>query len=260
MNNLSRYLGPRCCLTTASIGKDISEFKPGIADYLSSLIINTAAARILPTALYSTFISSEQHESESRIIVFSRGSAIVLLALYMIYLYFQLTHPQFFLSAPEKLSSEDEDQTKDNSPQAAPLNPFAATAVLLTATLGIIICANYLLNSVSGTAGATHITKTFIAAILIPIASNSPEAATILTVSRGSKVNYGIGVVVGSILQIALFVIPFLVIVGWIIDEPLILYFETFQTTMHFLSVLVVNRLLQDRVYTYVQGYILVTL
>ena len=231
-----------------------------MADALSSLMIITAAALILPTALYSTFTSSEQHESESRIIAFSRGSAIVMLALYMIYLYFQLTHPQFFLSDPEELSSHGEDTSEDSGPQAAPLSPVAATAVLLTATLGIIICANYLLDSVNGTAEATHITKTFIAAILIPIASNAPEAVTILTVSRGSKVNYGIGVVVGSILQIALFVIPFLVIVGWIIGKPLTLYFETFQTTMLFLSVLVVNRLLQDRVYTYVQGAMLVAL
>lgn len=231
-----------------------------MADALSSLMIITAAALILPTALYSTFTSSKQHESESRITAFSRGSAIVLLALYMVYLYFQLTHPQFFLSTPEELRSEDEDRPEDDGPQAAPLSPFAATAVLLTATLGIIICANYLLDSVNGTAEATHITKTFIAAILIPIASNAPEAVTIMTVCRGSKVNYGIGVVVGSILQIALFVIPLLVIVGWIIGEPLTLYFETFQTTMLFLSVLVVNRLLQDRVYTYVQGAMLVAL
>jgi len=178
----------------------------------------------------------------------------------MVYLYFQLTHPQFFLNAPEELSTEVEDGTEDDGPQVAPLSPSAATAVLLAATLGIIICAHYLLDSVNDTAKATHITKTFIAAILIPIASNAPEAATIMTVSRGSKVNYGIGVVVGSILQIALLVIPFLVILGWIIGEPLTLYFETFQTTMLFLSVLVVNRLLQDRVYTYVQGAMLVVL
>ena len=89
---------------------------------------------------------------------------------------------------------------------------------------------------------------------------NAPDAATIMAVSGGNKVNYGIGVIISSILQIALFVIPFLVMLGWILDQKLNLYFETFQTIMLFLSVLVVNRLLQDRVYTYVQGAMLVAL
>lgn len=223
-------------------------------------MIITAAALILPTALYSTFTSSEEFKFADKILSFSRGSAVVLLVLYIIYIYFQLSHPQFFTSALEEPSPATEDRSNSNGQQAVPLGLFAATAVLLIATLGIILCTHLLLNSVDGTAEATHITKTFIAAILIPIASNAPEAATIMAVSRGSKVNYGIGVIVGSILQIALFVIPVLVILGWIIHEPLTLYFETFQTTMLFLSVLVVNRLLQDGIYTYVQGAMLVAL
>jgi Ca2+:H+ antiporter len=230
-----------------------------MADALSSLMIITATALILPTALYSTFTSAEQEESENRIRSFSRGSAFVMLGLYVIYLHFELTHSQVFLNPPEEPVEEEDQIDIDGETQSVQLNPYTAMAILLTATFGIVICANYLVDSVDGTSKATHITKTFIAAILIPIASNAPEAATIIS-SRGSKVNYGIGVIVGSILQIALFVIPFLVIIGWIIGQPLTLYFETFQTTMLFLSVLVVNRLLQDRVYTYVQGAMLVAL
>jgi len=231
-----------------------------MAGALSSMMVITATALILPTALYSTFTSSEESEFADKILSFSRGSAVVLLGLYAIYLYFQLTHSQYFLSAPEELETPIEAPSNNNEQQANSLSPIIATAVLLVSTLGIIICSHLLLDSVDDTAETTHITKTFIAAILIPIASNAPEAATILAVSRGYKVNYGIGVIVGSILQVALFVIPFLVILGRIVHEPLTLYFETFQTTMLFLSVLVVNRLLQDGKYTYVQGAMLVAL
>lgn len=42
-------------------------------------------------------------------------------------------------------------------------------------------------------------------------------------------------------MQIALLVTPFLVILGWILGQPMTLHFETFETVVFFLSVLVVN-------------------
>jgi Ca2+:H+ antiporter len=175
------------------------------------------------------------------------------------YLHFQLwTHPQLF----QDENNTDEERAGAEAEQEAPLSlPVArAIVVLIIATLGIIFCARLLLDSANGTAQATPFTKTFIAAILIPIASNAPEATTIMTHAGSGKVNFGIGVIVDSILQIALFVLPFLVLLGWMIGQSMSLYFDLFQTTMLFLSVLVVNRLLQDGKYTYLQGGMLVAL
>lgn len=258
LSDLLLVLG--CCLFSAALDKQTPTFNPAMADALSSLMIITATALILPTALYSTFSESQRNEFASRILTFSRVSAVVLLALYVMFVYYELSHPQYFNSDPSQPNSAVEDARSSNRQQEVSLDVSAASALLLVSTAGIVICAHLLLDSVEGTAETAHITKTFIAAILIPIASNAPEAATIMAVSRGNKVNYGIGVIVGSIVQIALFVIPFLVILGWILHQGLNLYFETFQTIMLFLSVLVVNRLLQDRMYTYVQGAMLVAL
>ena len=121
-------------------------------------------------------------------------------------------------------------------------------------------CTYLLLESIDETAEILNITEIFIGAILIPIASNAPECVTIMVASQKGKINFAIGVIVSSILQIALFVIPFLVILGWIIGQPMTLKFEMFQTTMLFFAVLVVNRLLQDGKYTYIQGAMLVAL
>ena len=260
MNTLTYIQVLGCCLFSAALDKQTPTFNPAMADALSSLMIITATALILPTALYSTFSESQRNGFASRILTFSRASAVVLLALYVVFVYFQLSNPQYFNSDPGQPTSAVEDTRSSNGQHEVPLDVSAASALLLVSTTGIVICAHLLLDSVEGTADTAHITKTFIAAILIPIASNAPEAATIMAVSRGNKVNYGIGVIVGSILQIALFVIPFLVILGWILHQGLNLCFETFQTIMLFLSVLVVNRLLQDRIYTYAQGAMLVAL
>ena len=224
-----------------------------VADALSSLMVITAVALILPTALYSTFTSSESSELRDKILAFSRGSAVVLFVLYIMYLYFQLkTHPHLFEDADDRNVAEEE--------RGPRLKLYAASITLITATAGIMGCTHFLIDNVEQTAKAAHITKTFIAAVLIPIASNAPECVSVIVASRNGNMKFAIGVIVGSILQIALFVIPFLVALGWIIQQPMTLYFEIFQTTILFLAVLVVNRLLQDGKYTYIQGVMLVAL
>ena len=55
-------------------------------------------------------------------------------------------------------------------------------------------------------------------------------------------------------MQIALFVTPFMVILGWIIGQPMTLNFEGFETVVFFLSVLVVNYLIQDGKSNYLEG------
>jgi len=47
-----------------------------------------------------------------------------------------------------------------------------------------------------------------------------------VVVSLKSKMNLAIGVAIGSSLQIAMFVTPFLVVLGWAIDSPMTLKFE----------------------------------
>jgi calcium/proton exchanger cax len=51
---------------------------------------------------------------------------------------------------------------------------------------------------------------------------------------------------VGSSLQIAAGMIPLLVIVSWMLGKELTLYFANFETIVMFVSVMLVNLLLQD--------------
>ncbi len=69
-----------------------------------------------------------------------------------------------------------------------------------------------------------------------------------------------IGVAIGSSMQIALFVTPFLVILGWIMGEEMTLRFQSFETVVFFLSVLVVNYLIQDGKSNYLETYVIIAL
>jgi Ca2+:H+ antiporter len=96
------------------------------------------------------------------------------------------------------------------------------------------------------------------AAIPVPIASNAPKFVNIFTITRSGRLGYVIGMIAESILWIALPVIPLLVALGWVLRQAMTLNFETFQTTLLFFAVLVVNQLLKDEEYMYLQGLMLV--
>ena len=75
-----------------------------------------------------------------------------------------------------------------------------------------------------------------------------------MVVALKDKMDLAMGVAIGSSMQIALLVTPFLVILGWIIDQPMTLHFETFETVVFFLSVLVVTYVIQDGKSNYLEG------
>ena len=53
---------------------------------------------------------------------------------------------------------------------------------------------------------------------------------------------------------------PLLVIIGWITDHDLTLFFADFETIVLFVSVLLVNLLIQDGKSNYMEGLMLITL
>ncbi|KAJ5497167.1 hypothetical protein N7463_009154 [Penicillium fimorum] len=243
-----------CCLVTASYNKEVLEFNSALAKTLSSLMMITAVTMLLPTALYSTFPVSE---IDDRVLSFSRGTSLVLLVLYGGYLYFYLgTHKHLFLSNE---SEAGDDESNSSSP---PSRASLASSIirLITAVAATIFCTELLLESTSETAKTLGVSEVFIAIIFIPIASNSTEAITVITASRTGDTDSSIRVIIDSLLQIGLFVIPFLVIIGWCIAEPMTLFFDSFQTVAMFLAILVVNHLLRDGQYAYIHGAMLLAL
>ncbi|RMZ36201.1 vacuolar calcium ion transporter [Aspergillus flavus] len=243
------------CLISASYSKHILYFNMAQTGSLSSLMVVTAVGLILPSVLYATFTSVDL---EDQVLSFSRGTSAVLLVLYVGYLYFQLgTHKHLFQQEPNSPQEGESDQ--DENEQKPDLSKTVLT--LIAAGISIILCSHFFLASVPATSATTGISKTFIATILIPITSNCPEGVAVIAASfGGGDVNFAISVIVSSILQIGLFAIPFLVMLGWLIGVPMTLFFETFHTLALFFAILVVNQVLKDAKYTYLHGSMLVGL
>ncbi|KAH8165073.1 hypothetical protein CIB48_g3218 [Xylaria polymorpha] len=146
------------------------------------------------------------------------------------------------------------------SEHAAAMSPWSAAAVLVVTTVLVSICADYLVESIDSLVERGGISRSFIGLILIPIVGNAAEHVTAVVVAIKNKMDLAMGVAIGSSIQIALFVTPFLVVLGWIMDRDMDLHFETFETVAFGLSVLVVIYTVQDGKSNYLEGAMLMSL
>lgn len=211
---------------------------------MSSLMSVATASLIIPATLYS--VMDNTHGQDAKINILSHGTSIILLLIYVAYLFFQLkTHADLF---------EDSEAQEGDSAEPELLGPWAAGAALVLVTILVAICAEFLVGSIDAIVEEAHISKTFIGLILIPIVGNAAEHVTAVIVAYKNKMDLAIGVAIGSSLQIAIFVTPFLVILGWCIGQPMTLHFETFETVAFFLASLVVILLIQDGKSNYLEG------
>lgn len=257
LSNILLVLG--CCFLaggitnsrTGTIAGIEQDFNSTVASTMSSLMTVAAASLIIPATLYAA-LSKSSADTDKNILFLSHGTAIVLLALYVLYLVFQLrTHVKLFDA--ENVDDDEEEE----EPQ---LSPWAAGVVLVVVTIAVAVCAEYLVDSIDSLVETAHISKTFIGLILLPIVGNAAEHVTAIVVALKDKMDLALGVAIGSSMQIALLVTPFLVILGWIIDQPMTLRFETFETVIFFLSVLVTTYVIQDGKSNYLEGAMLIGL
>lgn len=201
-------------------------FSQGTAQTTGSLMALASASMILPAALYGVLDQADEDNKQASILVLSRGTAIVLLSLYVLYLYFALrTHKTLF--EPETQSISASTVGEDEEEHEPLLGPWSAGLVLIVTTLIISVCADHMVESIDALVATGKISKTFIGLILIPIVGNAAEHVTACVVAIKGKMDLAMGVAIGSSIQIALLVTPALVMLGWAIGQPMTLHFET---------------------------------
>lgn len=145
----------------------------------------------------------------------------------------------------------DADEDDQQLPQAASI------VLLLVSTALVAVCAEFLIGSIEEVTSTSSVGETFIGLIVLPIVGNAAEHVTALTVAMKNKMDLAIGVAVGSSIQIALFITPLVVILGWIMEKEMTLYFTLFETVCLFVSAFIVNFLVLDGRSNYLEGALL---
>lgn len=139
------------------------------------------------------------------------------------------------------------------------MSKTAAVVLLLCSTALVAVCAEFMVDAIPEMiAGNGAVGEAFIGLIILPIVGNAAEHVTAVTVAAKNKMDLAIGVAVGSSIQIALFVTPVVVLLGWILDTNMSLYFNIFETISLFVTVFVVNFLVLDGRSNYLEGSLLI--
>jgi len=181
--------------------------------------------------LYPAVLNASQMSTVNSELGLSRFTAVILLLLYGSYLLFQLkTHRTLF-------EQEEDDEEEEETELTIKESFFWLTIV----TALISLLSEYLVGAIQGAAVQWGIPQIFIGVILLPIVGNAAEHATAITAAYRNKMELSLGVAIGSSTQICLFLIPFLVIVAWMIDKPLSLYFQIFETSAVFSAAVLCN-------------------
>jgi Ca2+/H+ antiporter len=148
--------------------------------------------------------------------------------------------------------AKDKDEREEGQ-----ISRTAAIILLLVSTALVAVCAEFLVDSIKDVVDTGSVGEIFIGLIILPIVGNAAEHVTAITVAMKNKMDLAIGVAVGSSIQIALFITPLIVILGWIIDREMTLYFTLFETVCLFVSTFIVNFLVLDGRSNYLEGALL---
>ncbi|CAK9179815.1 unnamed protein product [Ilex paraguariensis] len=241
-------------------------FSGGIIHYQKVQVFNKAAALVnsglllmavmgllFPAVLH--FTRTEAHFGKSEMSL-SRFSSCIMLVAYASYLFFQLKSQSNLYSA---IGEERENSTEDSDEEEVPeITQWEAVGWLAILTLWISILSGYLVDAIQGASDSLNMPVSFISVILLPIVGNAAEHASAIMFAMKDKLDITLGVAIGSSTQISMFVIPFCVVVGWLMGEPMDLNFQLFETATLFITVLVVAFMLQEGTSNYFKGLMLI--
>jgi Ca2+:H+ antiporter len=146
----------------------------------------------------------------------SIGISIVLLVIYALSLVFALrTHKHIY--AGEDAGTEEE---------LPPWSQKRAVAVLLGATVGVVVVAEFLVEALEPAIESFGFTHTFVGVVVIAIVGNAAEHSTAVMMALKNKMDLAFNIAFESSKQIALFVAPVLVLLAIPFGQPLTLEFS----------------------------------
>mmetsp|Transcript_45670 Transcript_45670/g.97547 ORF Transcript_45670/g.97547 Transcript_45670/m.97547 type:complete len:409 (+) Transcript_45670:54-1280(+) len=238
LSNLLLVLGTAFLLGGTKFSEQ--EFNLKGATMSVSCMLLSSISMALPTLYsYNEYVTPED------VLKVSRVSAIVIASCYLLFLLFQLkTHVHLF-------TGEGDDEQASMS--------FVASSLLLAATTMVVAyVSEFLVDAIEGFSVEYNIPHAFIGVILLPIVGNAAEHTTAITAAMKNKMDLSIGIAVGSATQIALFVVPFSVLAGWVLGVEMSLDFKMFECGVMMLSVLIVSAVVADGYSNWLEGAMLV--
>jgi len=221
----------------------VQKFNAQGATCSTSLLLLASMGIITPTVASVNAVPGSDD-----IIWISRYTALLIGSTYVLFLFFQLyTHLSLFKDVDEG------DECLEPT-----ISVSSALLFLFLITFLVSLQSEFLVGSIEGVVEKWGLPESFIGVILLPIVGNAAEHMTAVSVAMKGKPDLTMGVAVGSSTQIAMFMVPFAVLVGWAMGQPMTLAFNQVSAVVLFLSILIVIGVVQDGESNWLEGAMLI--
>ncbi len=181
----------------------------------------------------------------------SEAVSVILGIIYLLgLLYMLVTHKHLFVV--EHVAEE---------PKVGRRFPGAAVTILLASTLLVGFESNLLVSTIEPVILQTGLTETFIGLVFISLLTNVPEHLSAISFARRNNMTLSLEIGLNSATQIALFVVPILVLVShtWM-NVPLNLVFTPFELAAVMITAIIANAISPDGVCHWLEGAQLVAI
>lgn len=203
-------------------------YNPNATRIYGSMMLIAVISMMVPSSFSRLFSPVGTLPAEQAL---NLSLALALLAVYGFYLLFMLkTHPDFFAVEGEGDAEED----------SAPMPLAKAIGILVTGSVLAAWMSEILVGAAEGTGKALGMSQTFIGLVFLAIVGGAAEGGSAVAMARKNKMDLSVGIVLGSCIQIALFVAPALIIASyWIGPGTLELSFGRPELGSLFMAVLI---------------------
>jgi Ca2+:H+ antiporter len=250
LGNVLLVLG--AAMLVGGIGRDRQSFDRTAASAQSSMLLLAIVALAMP-AVYELVVGVGLPEPGAEAVHY-RGEvetlsfivAIVLLGSYGAGLLFSLkTHRELFNP------SGGDGEGKHGEPWS--LRRSMIALAIGGAAVGVM--SEILVGSIAETASKIGLSEFFIGVIVVAIVGNAAEHWVAVYVAAKNKMDLAVNIAVGSSAQIALFVVPVLVLVSFVVgDFPMALVLNGFELAAIFFAVLIANHVTNEGESTWFEG------
>ncbi|TVP40180.1 calcium/proton exchanger [Candidatus Nitrosocosmicus arcticus] len=210
-------------------------------------------------------IENQMESTGFMVMILSNSFAILLLSVYVLSLFFTFkTHKDLFVTS----TNETDLMSKPNSNAEILItkkiddpriwSKKKAIGILAISMIGIAIISEILVSTVEETITNLNLGVLFVGAIIIGIVGNVPEKITSMMMARKGKLDLALGIAANSASQIALFVLPVIIVGAMIMGVSFPLIFTPFELITMFASIFLVYFITNGGRGNWFQGVILV--
>ncbi len=193
-----------------------------------TMMIIAVLGLIMPT-VYTFTTGSDPHS-------LSTSVSIILAIIYISGLFFSLyTHRYLFYTEDMLLTKFEGRWSKKNS-----------IIALFIASTFITLESSILVNTITSVSLSWGLSYTFIGVVIVGVLSNVAEITAAITMALKNRINISLEIGASSANQVALFVVPILVLASTFMSHQFTLVFSLFEIVSLLMTTLIINYLITD--------------